>query len=70
MSDDEALAGELEAEARTYLQRAVDVGNALVDLDPSNADGYYFLAQAQSLLGDAMAADENLNTYNELMGIE
>lgn len=70
MSDDEARAAELEADARTYLQRAVDVGNALVDLDPSNADGYYFLAQAQSLLGDAMAADENLNTYNELMGIE
>jgi tetratricopeptide (TPR) repeat protein len=70
MTEDAARAAELETEARTYLQRAVDVGNALVDIDPSNADGYYFLAQAQAALGDSAASLENMKTYNELMGIQ
>lgn len=70
LSDDPAEVAALEAEGRAALQRAVDVGNALVDIDPSNADGYYFLTQAQSLLGDTVAAEQNLETYNELMGIE
>jgi tetratricopeptide (TPR) repeat protein len=68
-SDPERSA-ELEAEARTYLQRAVDVGNALVDIAPDNADGYYFLAQAQGALGDETAFNENMKRYEELTGTQ
>ena len=68
MIDDPARSTELETEAKTYLQRAVDVGNALVNIDPNNADGYYYLSQAQSSLGDAASALQNLTSYNELTG--
>ncbi|MEZ4388036.1 MAG: hypothetical protein R3D98_10770 [Candidatus Krumholzibacteriia bacterium] len=68
MVDDPAKAADLEAQSRAFLQRAVDVGNALVDIDPSNAEGYYYLADAQAALGDTAASLENRKTYNELMG--
>jgi len=65
-ASDPERAAELEAEGRRILQRGVDVGNALVALAPSNADGFYFLANAQALLGDEAAYNENMKTYNEL----
>lgn len=67
MTDDPAQAAELDAESKVYLQRAVDVGNALTDIAPTNADGFYFLAQAQAAMGDLTASEENMKVYNELM---
>ncbi|MBD3220752.1 hypothetical protein GF314_05880 [bacterium] len=68
MEEDPERAAELDAESKKYLQQAVDVGNALVDIAPTNADGYYFLAQAQAAMGDLTASEENMKTYNELTG--
>jgi tetratricopeptide (TPR) repeat protein len=68
MTDDPTRAAELETESKEYLQRAVDIGNALVDIAPQNADGYYFLAQAQAAMGDITASEENMKTYGELTG--
>lgn len=66
--DDPAGAKETEAQAKAILQRGVDVGNALVAMDPNNADGFYFLANTQAILGDTDAAAQNMKTYEELSG--
>lgn len=68
LTEDAARSAELEASGKDYLQRAVEIGNALVNIDPNNADGYYYLSQAQSSLGDQAAALQNLTTYQELTG--
>ncbi len=42
--DDPARAVEVETQAKVVLQRGVEVGNALVTIDPNNADGFYILS--------------------------
>ena len=68
--DDPARAVEVETQAKVVLQRGVEVGNALVTIDPNNADGFYILANTQALLGDTTAAEENMKSYEELSGIQ
>lgn len=70
VAGDRALADDLDAQARTALQRGVDVGNALTSLAPTNADAFFFLASIQALLGDEAAFNQNMKTYEELSGIQ
>lgn len=67
---DPARAAELDTLATATLQRGVDVGNAVTSLAPTNADGFFFLATTQGLLGDEAAYNENMKTYQELSGIQ
>jgi len=66
MQTDPARSQELEAQAKVILQRGVDVGNALSNLAPNNADVFYYLASTQALLGDTAAYEENMARYSEL----
>lgn len=53
----------------TYL-RGVEVGNALINNYPNNKFGYFFLAQMHYALGDAKAAEANIQKYNDLEQLE
>jgi tetratricopeptide (TPR) repeat protein len=68
--DDPARSDELEAQGLAALQRGVEVSNAVISLAPNNPDGFYFLASIQALLGNEAGFQENMATYNELMGIQ
>jgi tetratricopeptide (TPR) repeat protein len=68
--DDPARSDELEAQGLAALQRGVEVSNAVISLAPNNPDGFYFLASIQALLGNEVGFQENMATYNELMGIQ
>lgn len=70
MVTDPDEAAELDVLRLATLQRGVDVGNALTDIAPTNADAFYYLAQCQGILGDSIAYEQNMKTYNELTGVE
>ena len=67
---DPQQSGQLEAEGKATLQRGVEVGNALVAMAPNNADAFLYLAQIQALLGEVAASTQNMQTYEELSGIQ
>jgi tetratricopeptide (TPR) repeat protein len=70
VTEDPARSQALEAEGLAALRRGVEVGNAVTNLAPGNADGFYFLANTLALLGDEAGFNENMATYNELTGIQ
>ena len=57
-----------QAKATSMFQRAVEIGNAMTSLYPTNADGFLYLSMAQVELGDTGPADANFKTYQELSG--
>ncbi|HOX26039.1 MAG TPA: hypothetical protein PLL30_09250 [Candidatus Krumholzibacteria bacterium] len=68
MTSDPAAAARLKTDGMAVLQRGVEVGVALTNLAPNNADAFLFLANTQGLLGDETGYTENMKTYQELSG--
>ncbi len=65
---DPVLKKELEDKAKHLFQRAVEIGVAMTNNFPTNADGFFYLSAAQFQLGDYDAATVNNKTYEELSG--
>jgi tetratricopeptide (TPR) repeat protein len=65
---DAAVKTELETRAKGLFQRAVEVGVAMTNLYPMNAEGFLYLSLAQIEVGDVTASDTNYKTYQELTG--
>ncbi len=53
-------------QAKQMFQRGVEVGNALVAAATNHAEGFRFLGMCQGRLGDSLAAEQNLKTYEQL----
>ncbi len=54
--------------AVSMFKRAVEIGLAMTNNFPTNADGFFYLSAAQFELGDYDAATVNNKTYEELSG--
>ena len=48
--------------------RAVEIGVAMTNNHPAEADGFFYLSLSQLELGDYAASDANYKTYEELQG--
>ncbi len=59
---------ELKDKATALFQRSVEIGVAMTNNFPSNADGFFYLSAAQFQLGDYDVATANNKTYEELSG--
>ncbi len=59
---------EIKDKATALFQRAVEIGMAMTNNFPTNADGFFYLSAAQFQLGDYDAATANNKTYEELSG--
>jgi len=65
---DPAALQQIKDQVNGLFQRAVEIGNAMTNLFPTNADGFFYLSAAQFQLGDYDAATVNNKTYEELSG--
>ncbi len=65
---DPARQQELKDKATALFKRAVEIGVAMTNNFPANADGFFYLSAAQFQLGDYDAATVNNKTYEELSG--
>lgn len=65
---DPAAQQQIQEQAKGLFQRAVEIGNAMTNLFPTNADGFFYLSAAQFQMGDYDAATVNNKTYEELSG--
>ncbi|MDX2475607.1 MAG: hypothetical protein QNL91_18095 [Candidatus Krumholzibacteria bacterium] len=63
---DPVLKADLEAQSQNMLGRAVDIGVAMTNSSPSNADGFFYLSLSQMELGDFSASEVNFKTYEQL----
>ncbi len=65
---DPAKQQELKDKATGLFKRAVEIGVAMTNNFPANADGFFYLSAAQFQLGDYDAATASNKTYEELSG--
>jgi len=63
---DPVLKADLDAQSKAMLGRAVDIGMAMTNSSPSNADGFFYLSLSQMELGDFSASEVNFKTYEQL----
>jgi len=63
---DEVLKGDLMARSAANMNRAVDVGIAMTNAFPAEADGFLYLSMAQVETGDFTASEANYKTFQEL----
>ncbi|HPF71913.1 MAG TPA: tetratricopeptide repeat protein [Candidatus Krumholzibacteria bacterium] len=65
---DAAVKAQDLAKAKELFQRGVEVGVAMTNLYPTNAEGFLYLSMSQVEIGDYTASDTNFKTYQELLG--
>ncbi len=63
---DPALKADFDTRSQAMLNRAVDIGMAMTNNSPSNADGFFYLSLSQMELGDFAASEVNFKTYEQL----
>ncbi len=63
---DPVLKAELDTQSKAMLNRAVEIGIAMTNNFVANADGFFHLSMAQFELGDFVASEANMKTYEEL----
>lgn len=66
LEEDAILKADLTARSQEKLRRAVDIGIAMTNNFPVNADGFLWLSMAQVEIGDFNASEANYKTYSEL----
>ncbi len=63
---DEVIKGDLVARSRENMERAVEIGIAMTNSFPAEADGFLYLSMAQVEIGDFDASEANYKTFQEL----
>ncbi len=63
---DSILKADLTARSQEKLRRSVEIGIAMTNNFPINADGFLALSMAQVEIGDYLASEANFKTYSEL----
>jgi len=63
---DPALQKDLQDKATGLFNRAIEIGVAMTNNFPANANGFFYLSLAQLETGDYTASDANFKTYQEL----
>jgi len=63
---DPVVKADLDAQSKTMLNRAVEVGVAMTNNFFDKADGFFYLSLTQMELGDFSASEANFKTYEQL----
>jgi len=66
LEQDEILKADLKAASQEKLRRSVEIGIAMTNNFPANAEGFLALSMSQVEIGEYTASEANYKTYSEL----
>ncbi len=66
LETDEVLQSDLKARSEEKLRRAIEIGTAMTNNFPANAQGFFKLSMAQMEIGDFTASEASYKTFEEL----
>ena len=66
LETDEVLQSDLKARSEEKLRRAIEIGTAMTNNFPANAQGFFNLSMAQMEIGDFTASEASYKTFEEL----
>ncbi len=66
LETDEVLKADLKARSEEKLRRSIEIGTAMTNNFPANAQGFFKLSMAQMEIGDFTASEASYKTFEEL----